>query len=233
VPTSLSILYTALALLKPLPALAPAAKAPVVQPAPARHLLVRVETTVPVLTRPGGARLATVGSTTQFGSARVLSVVGRSGRWLHVATADLPTGRNGWLDRTQPGLAIHSTRLSIVVHLGQRRLDLLRDDQVVRSAPVGIGAPGSPTPVGRFAVTDKLAGSAFSPVYGCCILALSAQQTHLPAGWHGGNRIAIHGTNVPSSIGAAVSTGCLHADKADLRYLMARVPLGTPVTVER
>ena len=187
---------------------------------------------MPVLERPHGARLATVGSTTQFGSARVLSVVGRSGRWLHVATADLPSDRNGWVDGSQPGLAIHTTRLSIVIHLRRRILELRRGDRALRTVPVGIGAPASPTPVGRFAVTDKLAGPSFSPVYGCCILALSAQQTHLPAGWHGGNRIAIHGTNVPSSIGEAVSTGCVHAGDADLRYLMARVPLGTPVTIE-
>jgi len=68
-------------------------------------------------------------------------------------------------------------------------------------------------------------------VYGCCVLALSARQTRLPAGWQGGDRIAIHGTNVPSSIGAAVSSGCVHAADGDLRYLMARVPLGTPATI--
>jgi lipoprotein-anchoring transpeptidase ErfK/SrfK len=99
--------------------------------------------------------------------------------------------------------------------------------------PVGIGAPASPTPIGRFAVTDKLAGASYSPSYGCCIVALSGEQTHLPAGWHGGARIAIHGTNVPSSIGEAVSAGCVHAADSDLRYLMGHVPLGTPVTIVR
>lgn len=218
----LSIVLTALALLKP---------APDVRPSPHEHLLVRVERPVPVTVRPGGPRLATVGRTTPFGSARVLSVVGREGRWLHVATADLPSARNGWIDSSQPGLAVRATKLSVLIHLDSRTLDLRSGDRVVRTVAIGVGAPATPTPVGRFAVTDKLNGPAFSRVYGCCILALSAQQTHLPAGWHGGNRIAIHGTNVPSSIGAAVSTGCLHAGDADLRYLMARVPLGTPVTI--
>jgi hypothetical protein len=64
---------------------------------------------------------------------------------------------------------------------------------VVRSFRVGIGAPGTPTPVGRFAVTDELKGAGYSPVYGCCILALSAHQTRLSSGWTGGDRIAIHG----------------------------------------
>jgi hypothetical protein len=217
-----AVVVTALTLLKPVPA---------AQPRPQAHPLVRVQATVPVLVRPGGPRLATLGRTTRFGSPRVLSVVGRSGRWLHVATADLPSGRDGWIDSTRPGLALGSTTLSIVIHLRHRTLELRRGDRVLRSARVGIGAPGSPTPVGRFAVTDKLSGLSYSAVYGCCILALSAQQTHLPAGWTGGDRIAIHGTNVPSTIGEAVSTGCVHAADADLRYLMARVPLGTPVTI--
>jgi hypothetical protein len=229
VSTFLSILLMALALLKPAP---PATPAPSAQAAP-KHLLVRVETTVPVLDRPGGAVVATAGSTTAFGSARVLSVVGRAGRWLHVATGDLSGGRNGWVDGSRAGLARRSTALAIVVDLGSRRLELLRGDRVVRTMPVGIGAPDSPTPVGRFAVTDKLPGASYSPSYGCCILALSADQTHLPAGWQGGERIAIHGTNVASTIGEAVSAGCVHAGDADLRYLMARVPLGTPVTIER
>jgi lipoprotein-anchoring transpeptidase ErfK/SrfK len=96
---------------------------------------------------------------------------------------------------------------------------------------VGIGRSGSPTPTGRFAVTDRLAGSNYGSYYGCCILALSAHQPYLPAGWPGGNRIAIHGTNAPSTIGTASSAGCLRARDADLRVLMRRVPLGTPVFI--
>jgi L,D-transpeptidase catalytic domain len=198
-----------------------------------RHLLARVHGPVQVLGRPHGSPLATVGATTRFGSARVLSVVGRNGRWLHVATADLPSGRDGWIDAGAAGVTLGSTRVSIVIRLGTRRLELRRDRRVVRRFTVGIGAPSSPTPTGRFAVTDKLRGAAYSAVYGCCILALSARQTHLPAGWTGGDRIAIHGTNAPATIGRALSTGCVHANDAALRYLMAHVPLGTPVTVRR
>src|SRR5438477_5093899 len=195
------------------------------------HLLARVHEPVRVLARPGGAPLATVGAKTTFGSARVLSVVSRDGRWLHVATADLASGRDGWIDAGTPGVTLGATRVSIVIRLLARTLELRRDNRVLRRFAIGVGAPSSPTPKGRFAVTDKLRGPAFSPVYGCCILALSARQTHLPAGWTGGDRIAIHGTNAPTTIGRALSTGCVHAHDADLRYLLARVPLGTPVAI--
>ena len=98
---------------------------------------------------------------------------------------------------------------------------------MTRAIRVGIGAPGTPTPIGRFGVTDKLNGAAYSPVYGCCILALSAHQTHLPSGWTGGDRIAIHG----GPTAGAVTTGCLHASTAALRYLMRSAPLGAQVVI--
>ena len=99
--------------------------------------------------------------------------------------------------------------------------------RLLRTMRVGIGAPGTATPSGRFAITDKLAGSRFSSVYGCCILALSGHQTNLPRGWTGGDRLAIHG----GSTAGAVSTGCLHAAEADLRWLMRLVPLGAQITI--
>jgi lipoprotein-anchoring transpeptidase ErfK/SrfK len=75
-----------------------------------------------------------------------------------------------------------------------------------------------------------LNGPDFGPFYGCCILALSGRQPNLPRGWSGGDRLAIHGSSTPTW-GKAVSNGCLHADEADLRYLMRWVPLGTYVRV--
>ena len=106
-----------------------------------------------------------------------------------------------------------------------------RDGVAVRRLSIDVGRLESPTPTGRFAVTDKLAGSNFSASYGCCILALSAIQPNLPAGWSGGNRIAIHGTLSSGAFGQAVSAGCMHARDADLRYLMRLLPLGTPVVI--
>ena len=60
--------------------------------------------------------------------------------------------------------------------------------------------------------------------------ALSGHQTRLPAGWNGGDRIAIHGGD-ESTLGEAVSAGCVHARATDLRWLMRIVPLGTPVEI--
>jgi lipoprotein-anchoring transpeptidase ErfK/SrfK len=97
--------------------------------------------------------------------------------------------------------------------------------------PVAVGGAVAPTPTGRFAVTDKLAGARFASSYGCCILALSAVQPNLAPGWSGGNRIAIHGTDRPASIGQATSNGCIRAGERQMRELMRLVPTGAPVRI--
>ena len=94
---------------------------------------------------------------------------------------------------------------------------------------VTVGGPGTETPPGRYGVTDGVSFDE-SPFYGCCALALSGHQSHeLPAGWIGGNRLAIHGT--PGTVGNAESLGCIRATDETMRFLFARVPLGAPVFI--
>lgn len=181
--------------------------------------------------RPGGRIVARLGAETEFGSRQTLAVVERKGRWLGVLTPALPNGEIGWVKASGRSLGLARTSLSITIDLSRRRLVLRDGNEVVLRTTVGIGAPASPTPTGRFAVTDKLPGARYGPYYGCCILALSAHQPNLPPGWTGGNRMAIHGTSDPGSIGAASSAGCLRAREGDLRTLMRHVPLGTPVVI--
>lgn len=153
------------------------------------------------------------------------------GRWLAVTEAGIGGNRVVWVDARAGGLRYSRTPLELDVDLSLRTMTLRRGSAVLRRISIGIGAAGSPTPTGRFAVTDKLSGPSFSAAYGCCILALSAIQPNLPRGWAGGNRVAIHGTLSPSDFGQAVSAGCVHAPDAVLRYLMRTVPLGTPVLI--
>jgi hypothetical protein len=181
--------------------------------------------------RPFGRVVTRVGSTTQFGSRRAFSVVKTSrGRWLAVTEAGIANNRAVWVDARAGGLRYARTRYRLEVDLSSRTLVVRQGKVAVRRLTVAVGRSGSPTPTGRFAVTDKLAGGNFSASYGCCILALSAIQPNLPAGWNGGNRIAIHGT-LSADFGQASSAGCVHARDSDLRYLMRLVPLGTPVVI--
>jgi L,D-transpeptidase catalytic domain len=177
---------------------------------------------------PRGPVVAWLSSRTEFGSPQTLAVTQMlPRRRLAVVSTALPNGRVGWLDAPAGTLRLSRTRITLDVDLSTRVLRVRVGAHIARSMRVGIGAPGAPTPTGAFAITDKLNGAAYSQVYGCCILALSAHQTHLPSGWTGGDRIAIHG----GSTAGAVSNGCLHASTASLRYLMRWVPLGARVTI--
>jgi hypothetical protein len=182
--------------------------------------------TVALHAAPGSARvLATVESRTEFGSATMLPVLSFQGVWLEVISSALPNDVHGYVRTGATWL--HHDPVAIDVDLSARLLRVWRGGVVRRQVPVAIGSAATPTPTGQFAVTDELTG--LNPAsYGCCILALSGHQTHLPPGWPGGDRLAIHGGG---GIGSAVSNGCLHAAEPDLRWLMTTVPLGTQVDI--
>ena len=161
---------------------------------------------------------------TEFGSPLVYSVAARRGNWLGVISPQRPNGALAWIDAR----TVRQSRVSlrIEISLSRRTLQLLRGKTVLKSVPVGIGSLASPTPTGRYAVTDRLAGAEFGSAYGCCILALTGHQERPRSTWTGGTRIAIHGGALD-----ATSNGCLHAPEDALRFLMTHVPLGTRVTI--
>ena len=175
--------------------------------------------------------LARLGVRTEFGSPRVLAVHGRRGRWLRVLAAERPNGRHGWVDRR--AVRLGATAVSIRVDRSARRLAVLAGRRVLRRARVAVGRPGTPTPLGRFAVTDRLRATRPGSPYGCCAIALSGHQPKLLPGWPGGDRLAIHATPATWTIGRAASLGCLRAHEPAMRALMRLVPLGAPVFVSR
>jgi hypothetical protein len=176
---------------------------------------------------PGGNVIAHLKPRTAWGSPTVVSVIRRQGRWLGVVATSLRNHQIGWLDVLRDHPRMWRTPLSLHADLSARTLELRRGARVVRRMSVGIGGPDTPTPVGRFSVTDKLIPGRGVSYYGCCLLALSGHQAHLRPGWAGGDRIAIHGGRT----GGAASAGCLHASDADLKRLMRVVPIGTPVYI--
>jgi lipoprotein-anchoring transpeptidase ErfK/SrfK len=56
-------------------------------------------------------------------------------------------------------------------------------------------------------------------------------QPHLPAGWSGGDQLAIHGTSEPWTIGKNASAGCVHVSEKALHELEPILRLGTPVII--
>ena len=178
---------------------------------------------------PGGPVVRAIDTTTGYGSERVLSVVARRGDWLGVLTEHMPNSRVAWIPQASVELLHEPYRLD--VDLSARRIVVRREGRVVRRIGVAIGKPSTATPVGRFAVTDTLRVPESRPEYGCCAIALTGRQVNLPAGWSTSDRLAIHGTPNEGAIGSTVSNGCLHARRADMRWLLRHVRLGARVQI--
>jgi hypothetical protein len=178
---------------------------------------------------PGDGFVENLGPKTEFGSPVVLSVVKTNRRWLGVTSADMPNGQLGWIRRDPRKVEVYWTEYSLHANLSARRLTLRYGKARVARFRVTVGATGSETPTGRYGITDALSFDE-SPYYGCCALAISGRQTHLPEGWIGGDRLAIHGT--PGPVGGAESHGCIRATDATMHKLFRDVPLGTPVFID-
>jgi hypothetical protein len=187
---------------------------------------------LPLRARVAGPVVGRIDPRTKFGSPARLAVLARRGRWLAVSTEALGNGRLGWI-RDSAAVRLRATSYKLVISLSDRRLQLRRGARTLLRADVAVGSASSPTPTGRFGITDKLPGRRFGRYYGCCVLAISAVQPRVPDGWRGGNRLAVHGTDVPASLGRASSAGCIRVDDRSLRALMRRLPLGTPVIIRR
>jgi lipoprotein-anchoring transpeptidase ErfK/SrfK len=192
-------------------------------------LAVRRGAKVEIYSEPGGGKIVDVaGKRTAFGSPTVFGVIREQEGWAGVSTPAVPNGQVGWVRIDPAVVKPAATRSAIVVNVTERVAELREDGEAVLTFPVSVGAPGSDTPLGRYAVTDTFRGGLI-PDYGCCALAISATQPRLPSGWLGGNRIAIHATDGP--LGQAISHGCVRADDEAVSELVSRVPLGAPVFV--
>lgn len=179
--------------------------------------------------RPGGERVVRLGRETEFSSPRVLAVVGQAGAWVEVMAAELDNGETAWVDAA--ALDLGATDFTLRADLSERQVTVRANGRLVRRIPVAIGGPATPTPTGRFAVTDKLNVPGGSAAYGCCAVALTGHQPNVPQEWAGGDRLAIHATDHTETIGNAASLGCFRASEANARWLLHTVPLGTVIQI--
>jgi lipoprotein-anchoring transpeptidase ErfK/SrfK len=199
------------------------------------YILARVREDVLAYNRPNGRPVAWLRTETPFGEPRTLGIVEvrDKRRWLGVHSPVFANDEMGWIPNNPQTLDLSRTRTALHISLSEARIRVRRAGRLEREIPIAIGRAGTTTPAGRFQITDKLPASRFpAGPYGCCIVALSARQPNLPPGWAGGDRIAIHGTDSPETIGQAASSGCLRASDVDLQFLMRDVPVGAPVFIK-
>jgi lipoprotein-anchoring transpeptidase ErfK/SrfK len=190
-----------------------------------------IEKRTGLYSKPGGKRIKTLATKTEWGNPRVVPVIQREGPWLRVLVSDLPNGHSGWI-RESDDLEIGNDQYKVTVSISKRHITVTHNGRVVRRMLAAVGEQGTPTPTGMYAVTDRINFTDQGSVYGCCALALSAHQPHTAPGWTGKDRIAIHATPTKSSIGTAASNGCMRVSDDNARWLMTTVPLGTLIEIK-
>jgi hypothetical protein len=198
------------------------------------NTLVPVPHTLPAFAKPrlGSAQVGVVpGGSKYYGFPTVAWVEERSpdGRWGRVELPYIWPRREGWIRLA--GLDVHTTRVRVEVDLSRHLVTVTKLGEVLFRAPGATGAPASPTPVGDYFVTDRVAFS--GGALGTFAFGISGIQPRLPAGWSGGNQLAIHGTNQPWSIGTSASAGCVRVSEAILAKLKPLLAYGTPVVIHR
>ncbi len=173
--------------------------------------------------------VASLDDRTDFGSARVLLVEETVDGWVRVQLPVRPNGTSGWVRATDVTLEEIDARVE--VDLETRTATAWLDGEVLLTTPVAVGSPDNPTPTGTFFVTDKVDTVNDGGAYGPYALGLSAHSDTLTEFAGGDGQIGLHGTNAPTSIGQAVSHGCVRFPNVLITVLATELPLGTPVVI--
>jgi len=107
----------------------------------------------------------------------------------------------------------------ISIDVDKKILTLTENNRIVKTYPVAVGKPETPTPLGDWILIQKTENP--GGPFGVRWMRIS-----VPWGGYG-----IHGTDNPSSIGKAASHGCVRMYNEDVIDLYNRVELGTPVRI--
>jgi len=134
---------------------------------------------------------------------------------------------DGWIPLR--GLSRSRTGVVVSVDLSEHSVRVYRSGDLRYRVAGATGASSSPTPPGDYVVTDRVpfGGGAL----GTFAFGISGIQPRLPAGWSGGDQLAIHGTDEPWSIGRSVSAGCVRVSEWSLDRFRPLLQLGTPVII--
>lgn len=194
-----------------------------------------------VRSEPGGGTVVWhAGTRTRWsGGPQVLLVLDSSvdaadRRWLRVALPIRPNGSSGWLPADHALLARRSWWIE--VSTSRRRVAVYRAGRLVKRAPAVVGAAGTPTPQGLFAVYDPVRQTDPSGFIGPWALHLTGFSGTLESYGGGPGRIALHGragASLRDPLGTARSHGCVRLENDVIEWIARTVPRATPVWIRR
>lgn len=150
--------------------------------------------------------------------------------WIKLRIPGRPNGRTGWVERNALG-RFHVTHDAVVVNRNALRIYFYRNGRRIWSAPVGIGAPLTPTPAGHFWIRERFAIA--SPASGYWPFAFGTADYSTISDWPKGGVVGIHGPfGAPvSAIPGRISHGCIRLHTWDDAWLGRHLAIGTPLRV--
>lgn len=118
----------------------------------------------------------------------------------------------------------------IVVSLQDRELALLENGQVKVIYPVAVGKASTPSPTGIYTIVNHVKNPTY---YHHGVVIPPGRWNPVGNRWMGLSvaGYGIHGTDVQSSVGKAVSHGCIRLRRADIEALFAQVKVGDRVEI--
>jgi L,D-transpeptidase catalytic domain len=147
--------------------------------------------------------------------------------WVQIRVPGRPNGRKGWV-REHHLSNLKTVRTHLTIDRGRQKATLRKRGKVIWTSPVGVGAPGTPTPGGKYWIRERLHGD--GAIYGPWAFGTAAYSTL--SEWPGGGVIGIHGTNQPGLIPGRPSHGCIRVPNWKIAQLARLMPVGTPLRIK-
>jgi lipoprotein-anchoring transpeptidase ErfK/SrfK len=151
---------------------------------------------------------------------------------VRAAVGGLPTGAGHYGDRDRSASAKIGRDLEMKVDNASKKMSVVQDGKVVRTMPVSLGKPSTPSASGTMVVMDKLASTVFDTT-----------DTDGAAGYRTqiefAQRLTWSGQYIhsaPWSTGAQghtnVSHGCVNVSPSNAKWLFDKTLIGDPVVVK-
>jgi L,D-transpeptidase ErfK/SrfK len=125
--------------------------------------------------------------------------------------------------------------LNLVLKLKERKVYVYKNGEIIATYPVAVGRKGRETPTGEWYIMETIVNPGWTN-FNTGKIVPPGPNNPMGTRWlgfwtDGADTIGFHGTRQVSSIGKAVSSGCVRMLNKDVEQLYAFVKVGTIVTV--
>ena len=166
---------------------------------------------------------------TYYKNPLVVEVLENQGEWMKVLITARPNHTTGWIKADDATIA--ATEYRIELDLSTYHLKVFKGAELFLDTEVAIGKESTPTPQGKFFISEKIKNSSDTGLYGAWILPINGYSETLDTFDNGLPQIAFHGTNQPELVGTRASNGCVRIPNEAVTKIAEAVPAGTPIEI--